>query len=282
MNKFLFVFSILILSRGVHSNTCAQQIKVRGIFLTEQRIEIETKKEGVTFGKIMDCLHANRENLGDMKFKKPSKKEAAVSFGIGQRVTVSRGEYEPFYWTAAYQHHSENLSGDDDLDLTIISHHLTLTRKNPLSRSLFLDVTGGLIFTRAHLAEPDTQYDAANDVAPTFGLRLWYQLPRNHEIYLGTHSDRFYTFDNSGDKFVYRAHMKLGWEGQVARGFSLGANAGFNTLLEDGGPAEEFGGLMKFTYYNVSLSYQLQYERIENEETDVKGFRHIISFLAQF
>lgn len=282
MHTLIPAIILLFVSHGLVAGTCSQQLKVREIHLTEQRIEVETKKEGVTFGKIMECLHANSENLGDLKFKKPSKKEAAVSFGIGQRLTISRGEYEPFFWTAAYQHAFENLSdAQDDVDFSLVSHHFSLTRKNPLKRSLFLDVTGGIVFTRAHLSEPDTQYDSANDLAFTGGARLWYQLPKSHEIYVSTHLDRFYKFGNEGDLFVYRAHFNLGWEGQVLPGFSIGGYGGFNTL-KVGGPAEEFGGLLKFTYYNLSLSYRPQYERVDLKNDDVKGFRHAFSFLAQF
>lgn len=282
MKKFILSAAVFAVSQLASANTCAEQMKIREIHLTEERIEVETKKEGVTFGKIMDCLHVNSERLGDLKFKKPSKAEAAVSFGKGQRVTVSKGEYFPFWWTLSYQHVTENLSGDSELELQLLSHHFTLTRKNRLARSLFVDVMGGLVLTRAHLIEPDTQVDAANDWAPTAGLRMWYQLPRNNEIYLMSDFDRFYTFDTSGDKFVYRGHVRFGWEGQLQTGFSLGAFGGLNTLLEDGAPAEEFGGLAKFTYYNLSLSYRLMYERVKTDDTDVNGFRHTFAFLYQF
>lgn len=281
MLKLILVGAFLF-SFGAQANTCAQQMKIREIHLTEERIEVETKKEGVTFGKIMDCLHVNSERLGDLKFKKPSKSEASVSFGKGQLVTVSKGEYDPFYWTVGYQHNTENLSGDSDLDLMLLSHHFTLTRKNRIGRSLFFDLIGGIVVTRAHLSEPDTQNDSANDWAPTGGLRLWYQLARSQEIYLLSDFDRFYKFDSEGDEFVYRGHVRLGWEGRVGPGFSLGATAGLNTLLEDGAPAEEIGGLTKFTYYDFSLSYRFMYERVKTDETDVSGFRHTFAFLYQF
>ncbi len=281
MKKVLPLLACALISPNIFANTCAQQIKIREIHLTEQRIEVETKKEGVTFGKIMDCLHVNSERLGDLKFKKPSKEEAAVSFGKGQQITISRGEYEPFFWTASYQHSAESLTGNG-VNLMQIAHHLTLTRKNRLGRSLFLDLTGGIVVTRAHLISPDSQNDAANDLAAAGGLRLWFQLPRSNEIYMATDFDRFYTFDNNGDKFVYRGHLKLGWEGQVATGFSLGAFAGVNSLVENGGLAEEFGGMMKFTYYNFSFSYRPMYERIETEDSELKGFRHTLALRLEF
>lgn len=282
MKKFVLLAAAVAVSPVASANTCAEQMKIRGIYLTEERIEVETKKEGVTFGKIMDCLHVNSERLGDLKFKKPSKEEAAVSFGKGQRVNVSKGEYFPFWWTLSYQHSTENLSGDSDLELQILSHHITLTRKNRLARSLFIDFMGGLVVSRAHLIHPDTQYDAANDWAPAAGARLWFQLPRNHEIYLNTNFDRFYKFDTDGDEFVYRGHLNLGWDGQVSQGLFLGLSGGLNTLLEDGGPAEEFGGSVRFTHYDLSLSYRIQYERVELETDDVNGFRHTFAFQYQF
>ena len=282
MKNLILVTAIVFATPSAFANTCAEQMKIREIHLTEERIEVETKKEGVTFGKIMDCLHINRERLGDLKFKKPSKEEGAVSFGKGQLITVSKGEYDPFFWTLAYHHSTENLSDDDDLRLLQLSHHFTLTKKNRIARSFFVDLMGGIVVTRAHLTEPDTQYDAANDWAPTAGLRFWFQLPRNSEIYLLSDFDRFYTFDNDGDEFVYRGHVKLGWEGQVGTGFSIGAFAGMNTLLEDGAPAEEFGGLAKFTYYDLSFSYRPMYERVKTDDSDVSGFRHTFAFLYQF
>lgn len=282
MNKFILLAASLLLISVARANTCAQSMKVKEIHLTEERIEIETKKEGVTFGKIMHCLDVNSERLGDLKFKKPSKEEAKVSFGKGQRVTVSKGEYDPFWWTLSYQHNSEYLYGDDDLKFLLLSHYFSLTKKFRIARSFFLDLTGGVVVSRGHLIDPDVQFDASNDWAPAGGLRFWYQLPRNQEIYLQSEFDRFYSFDLSSDEFVYRGHLRFGWEGQVARGFSLGATAGINTLLEDGTPAEEYGGSMKFTYYDLSLSYRFLFERVAIAEDDVTGSRHTFSFSYQF
>ncbi len=270
------LFIISAISSTAFAGECTESLRLKSVFLTEKRVEVVTKKDGVTFDTIIKCLRANSEQVGDFRFEKPSKEEGEKTFPAGKTVVVSRDEYDPHHWIFVYRHNSEHLSDDsNEVKLLQVSQSLILTYRNRQTENTWLNLSGGLLLTRAHLVEPDTAMDAANDAAPTAGLSLIIRTAPRQQFHFTANADRFYTIDTDGDdKFIYRGHALLGWNGILTEQLTIGLHGGVNSLVEDGGLGTEIGGQFKFRIDNFSFNLGTQYETVALEEESVRGFAH--------
>ncbi len=273
---------IVAISTSAFGGVCKDSIRLKGVYLTEKRVEVETKKDGVTFAQIIDCLRANSEQVGDFNFEKPTKEAGAKTFPAGKRVIVSKNEYDPHHWIFSYRHQAESLSGNSDVKIHFISQMLKLTRKNRLSDNVVLDVSGGVVISRAHLVNPDSAIDAANDVAATGGLRLRIRTSERQEFALSADADRFYILETNDDKFIYRGHARLGWEGTVSDLLVIGLHGGINALTEGGSVGSEGGVQFRFRFDQLTLFLGSQYESIALKEESIRGFAHSLGMEILF
>lgn len=283
IGQTLLIFAI---TSSTYAGVCTESIGLKNVFLSEKRVEVVTKVEGVTLDLIIKCLRANSEQVGDFKFEKPSKEEGAKVFPKGKTVVVSRDEYDPHHWIFSYRHNSEHLSDSSDTNdvrLLQVSQTLKITRKNRQSENVSLDVFGGLVLTRAHLVEPDSPMDAANDAAPTAGLRYRIRTAPRQEFHFGLDADRFYIIDTDGDdKFIYRGHFRLGWEGMLTDQLTIGLNGALNSLVEDGGLGYETGLHLKFRIDNFYFTLGSQYETVALDDATVRGLAHAFALEILF
>ncbi len=271
------LFIVSAITSSAFAGECTDSLRLKSVFLSEKRVEVVTKKDGVTFDTIIKCLRANSEQVGDFKFEKPTKEEGEKTFPAGKTVVVSRDEYDPHHWVFSYRHNSEHLSDDDSgLKGLQVSQALTLTYRNRQTENTWFNLTAGLLLTRSHLIEPDAAFDAANDAAPTAGVSLIIRTAPRQQFNFTSFADRFYIIDTDGDdKFIYRIHGRLGWEGMLNDQFSVALHGGVNSLVEDGGIAPEIGGQLKFRIDNFTFNLGTQYETITLNEDSVQGFAHV-------
>lgn len=278
MKYICFTLLVSVISTSAFAGVCTDAIALKSVFLSEKRVEVVTKKDDVTLDLIIKCLRANSEQVGDFRFEKPSKEEGAKVFPKGKTVVVSRDEYDPHHWIFSYRHNSEHLSDSSDTNdvrLLQVSQTLKITRKNRQSENTSLDVFGGLVLTRAHLIEPDTAMDAANDAAPTAGLRFRVRTAPRQEFHFGLDADRFYIIETDGDdKFIYRGHARLGWEGMLTDQLTIGISGGLNALVQDGGLGYETGLQFKYRIDNFTFNLGSQYETVALEDATVRGLAH--------
>lgn len=274
MKMKILLAGLSALSMSAFGGVCSDSIRIKGVYMTEKRVEVETKKDNVSLAQIITCLRANSDELGGFRFEKPSKEDGKKTFKLGKRVMISRDEYDPHHWIFSYRHTSELLRGPDSFKQQQISQILRLTRKNRLSENLILDVFGGIVISRGHLINPDAAADAANDVAPQGGLRLRIRTAPKQEFSFGLETDRFYYIDTTRDTFAYRGHFRIGWEGMISDAFSVAPGAGVNKLSKTGSMGQEIGLQFKFRVDHFTFVVGSQYETVGIKDATLRGFAH--------
>lgn len=285
MHKLILLSLILVASTHVHAEKrCSKLIKLRDVHMTEKRVEVVAIHEGVTYGRIIECLTLNSDQIGDLRFKTPTPELSGKKFARGQRIIISKHNYDPFNWVARYRYVSEAVDGDGDLSFTQHAHDVTLFRKLPLERGAYLDIGLGMRFSRAFIEAPEVYSQGENDFSAIGEARLRFLLPHENQISLGMELDRHLVVRGgvNDEAFFMRYLAGLGWEKVLFDQLTVGLSGGTNFMEGELSPGIQFGGELRYRIDNFHFGYRYRFLRVKTMNSNDEVHGHTASLSVEF